>query len=106
MEIIKLLITKFDPITLGVLTLIYFRVYKKLNVLDNAVNNRKEGQNTLSQEVTEIHVKLDKVINKQIENEAHIKHTKEQVDLHRNVDEKAFNRIEKDIRSIASKVIA
>lgn len=78
-------------IVLGVI--VYIQVKKKLEVVDKAVNQRGPGQMTLSEEVSEIHRKVDIV---SVQHEYLVK----EIDAHRSLDEKEFVRIGKDIRDI------
>lgn len=78
-------------IVLGIV--VYLQVKKKLEVVDKAVNQRSPGQMTLSEEVSEIHRKVD-IANVQQE------YLVKEIDAHRSLDEKEFVRIGKDIRDI------
>lgn len=78
-------------IILGII--VYLRVQKKLEIVDKAVNQRSPGQMTLSEEVSEIHRKVDI---SSVQQEYLVK----EIDAHRNLDEKEFLRIGKDIRDI------
>ena len=91
------LLKDYDLISLIVVGLGYSFVHKKINVVDRAVNQRPAGNKTISDEVTEINNKIDLFA-------LDLKYVKKEVDAHRDVDEAAFLRIEKDIRLINNKI--
>jgi len=91
------LLKDYDGFSLIAIVVFYLLVDKRIKIVDKAVNHRPEGNLTLSQEVTEINHKIDLFAND-------LKHVKKEVDEHRQVDEVAFKRIEKDIRVLAAKV--
>lgn len=93
LEILK----EYDLATLIVVVIGYLVISKKINIVDKAVNQRPEGSKTISDEVTEINGKMDLFA-------LDLEHVKTEVDEHRSVDEKAFIRIEKDIRQINGKL--
>ncbi len=93
LEILK----EYDLATLIVVVIGYLVISKKISIVDQAVNQRPEGSKTISDEVTEINSKMDLFA-------LDLDHVKNEVDEHRNVDEAAFLRIEKDIRQINGKL--
>ena len=88
---------EYDLFNLAVVGVGYMFIHKKISIVDKAVNQRAEGSPTISDDITEIkgELKLMRV---------DLTHVKEEVDLHREVDESAFLRIENDIRLINSKI--
>lgn len=93
LEILK----EFDALSVVGSVIVYYLLEKRIKAIDKAVNCRAKGEMTISQEVTQINHKID-LFSKDLN------HVKEEVDAHRQVDEVAFKRIEKDIRVIATKV--
>jgi hypothetical protein len=91
------LLKDYDVVSLAVIVMGYLAIHKKIGIVDNAVNQRPEGSATISDDVTTIknEIKLISV---------DVKHVKEEVDAHRDIDEAAFLRIENDIRLINSKI--
>ena len=96
-ETISILLKDYDLINLLFIGIGYLFIHKKINLVDRAVNQRPEGSKTISDEVSEINGKLDLLT-------LDLAHVKDEVDTHRDVDEAAFLRIEKDIRLINSKL--
>ena len=96
-EIISTLLKEYDLIRLLFIGVGYLFIHKKISIVDKAVNQRPEGGKTISDEVSEINSKVDLI-------SLDLTHVKAEVDLHRDVDEAAFLRIEKDIRLINSKL--
>ena len=88
---------EYDLFSLIVVGVGYIFIHKKISIVDKAVNQRPEGCKTISDEVSEINSKVDLI-------SLDLTHVKAEVDLHRDVDEAAFLRIEKDIRLINSKL--
>jgi len=97
MTILLELLKDYDLINLIFIGVGYLFISKKINIVDKAVNQRPEGSQTISDEVTEINGKMDLF-------QLDMTHVKGEIDEHRAVDEKAFLRIEKDIRLINSKL--
>jgi hypothetical protein len=95
-EIIELF-DKYQLIDVLVGFVVYLALNKRIQVVDKAVNQRPQGQMTISEEVTEINHKLDQFA-------LEMNHVKKQIDEHRKIDEQSFLRIEKDIRILAGKV--
>lgn len=83
----------YDVITIILGTVVYLHIKKKLETVDKAVNQRGPGQMTISQEVSEIHRKVDISATKQ-------EYLVREIDAHRALDEKEFIKIGKDIRDI------
>ena len=94
--ILKLL-KDYDAINVIVVLVIYQLLDKRIRIVDKAVNHRPIGTLTLSEEVTEINHKVDLF-------RQDLTHVKKEIDAHRAVDEVAFTRIEKDIRTLAQKI--
>jgi hypothetical protein len=99
MEITLILqiLKEYDALALLGSALVYYLLDKKIKAIDKAVNCRKKGELTISQEVSQINHKLD-LFGKDLD------YVKREVDAHRDIDEKTFTRIEKDIRLLAEKV--
>jgi hypothetical protein len=91
------LLKDYDLITLAFIGIGYLVIHKKINLVDRAVNQRPEGSKTISDEVSEINGKMDLF-------QLDLTHVKKEIDEHRSVDEKAFVRIEKDIRDLNRKL--
>jgi hypothetical protein len=91
------LLKDYDLITLAFIGIGYLVIHKKINLVDRAVNQRPEGSKTISDEVSEINGKMDLF-------QLDLTHVKKEIDEHRSVDEKAFIRIEKDIRDLNRKL--
>ena len=91
------LLKEYDIITVGLITTVGVILYKKIMIVDKAVNCRKVGAPTLSQEVSEIHRKVDVLANE-------IEHIKVDVREHREEDEKIINSLTEDINEINSKL--
>jgi hypothetical protein len=87
------LIKDYDLPTILIGVLAYIYINKKLTVVDNAVNNRPAGSPTLSQEVSEIHRKVDVSAVKQ-------DYITKELDAHRKVDEETFEDIATDFKKI------
>lgn len=98
LDIFLQILEKYDlpTIILGAAFFVYIK--RKLMHVDQAVNNRDKGGLTLSQEVSEIHRKVDVQA-------VEISHIKKEIDLHREVDEKAFLELANDINLIKLKKV-
>lgn len=83
----------YDLITVILGLVVYLQLKKKVETVDKAVNQRTPDQPTLSQEVSEIHRKIDLSTIRQ-------EYLVKEIDAHRSLDEKEFLRISKDIRDI------
>lgn len=91
------LIKDYDLPTILIGVLAYIYINKKLTVVDNAVNNRPAGSPTLSQEVSEIHRKVDVSSVKQ-------DYITKELDAHREVDEVMFKDIARDFKDVKSEI--
>jgi hypothetical protein len=91
------LLEKYDLPTI-ILGLGFFMYIKtKLKQVDKAVNNRAPQSLTLSQEVSEIHRKVDVNATTQARN---IEYIKQEIDSNKISSEKQFSIIGKDIKSL------
>lgn len=99
MELIHLieLLKDYDITTVLIVLVTTYLLNKKITIVDKAVNQRPEGQMTLSQEVSEIHRKVDVLA-------VEVKHIKKEVDEHRTKDEIIFESLANDISEINIKV--
>jgi peptidoglycan hydrolase CwlO-like protein len=104
LEIIKELLKEYDILTLtfiGVVGIVLYnylnKLMSRLKLVDNAVNCREHGAPTLSQEVSEIHRKVDVLANE-------IDHIKQDVIEHREEDEVIIKSLTKDIEDLNSKL--
>lgn len=110
LSFIKELIKGTDPLVLTTLVVIYLVLINKIALIkkdveriDKSTNHRKEGQITMSQEVSEINQGVSKLYTK-IELHANdLEHVKEQIKQHREEDEKVFNQLAEDIHKLACK---
>jgi len=96
-SLISDLLKEYDILTVGIITIIGIILYKKIMIVDNAVNCRKKGALTLSQEVSEIHRKVDVLANE-------MEHIKVDLKEHREEDEGIISSLTKDINELNSKV--
>jgi len=94
------------PEILILLAAVYF-LYRKMNMVDHAVNNRPKDGPTVSQEVSEIHRKVDVTCNElkhlkhgQRELKEEIDEVKQDVKEHRSEDEKMIHSFAKDISDL------
>jgi len=87
----------YDLASIAVAVFVYIHINKKLAVVDKAVNNRPIGEQTLSQEVSEIHRKIDV-------GDVKLTYMIKEVDAHRAIDELEFKSIAKDIRGLHRRV--
>jgi len=101
MEFITILemIKDYDVFTIGIGIFVYKQLDKKLSTVDKSVNCRPPGTMTLSQEVSEIHRKVDIQSNE-------VSHIKKEIDLYRKVDEKLFSEITSDIKVLHKRITA
>jgi hypothetical protein len=100
MEIINLiteLLKEYDILTVGFITIVGIILYKKIMIVDNAVNYRKKGALTLSQEVSEIHRKVDVLANE-------MEHIKVDLKEHREEDERIISSLTNNINELNSKI--
>ena len=79
----------------------YVFINKKLNTVDKAVNCRTPDSMTISQEVSEIHRQVDMNATTQARN---IEYIKNEMDRHRELDERTFVVISRDIKSLNKRV--
>ena len=87
----------YDLASIAVGVFVYIHINKKLTVVDKAVNNRPIGEQTLSQEVSEIHRKIDV-------GDVELNYMIKEVDAHRAIDELEFKSIAKDIKGLHRRV--
>ena len=107
MEITNLiteLLKEYDLLTLTLVGVVGIVLYKyltklmgKIKLVDEAVNCREHGAPTLSQEVSEIHRKVDVLANE-------IEHIKQDVKEHREEDEIIIKSLTKDIEDLNKKL--
>lgn len=96
-QIITELLKDYDAASVGVILYIGYLLNKKIQVIDKSVNCRPEGSLTLSQEVSEIHRKVDVLA-------VEVKHVKKEVDEHRKEDEAIIANLTNSINEISKKV--
>jgi hypothetical protein len=97
------LLEKYDLPTL-ILGLGFFMYIKtKLKQVDKAVNCRTPDAMTISQEVSEIHRKVDVNATTQARN---IEYIKNEIDNNKDATEKTFQIISKDIKALNKRVTA
>jgi hypothetical protein len=96
MQLIELL-KDYDVTTIIIVLITTYLINKKITIVDKAVNQRPEGQMTLSQEVSEIHRKVDVLA-------VEVRHIKSEVDEHRTKDEVIFESLANDIKELNQKV--
>lgn len=87
----------YDLASIAIAIFVYIHINKKLTVVDKAVNNRPIGEQTLSQEVSEIHRKIDV-------GDVKLNYMIKEVDAHRAIDELEFKSIAKDIKGLHRRV--
>ncbi len=99
MELVSILevLKDYDLVSIAVAVLVYIHINKKLSIVDKAVNNRPIGKNTLSQEVSEIHRKIDV-------GDVKLTYMVKELDAHRAVDEVEFKSIVEDIKGLHGRV--
>jgi hypothetical protein len=99
MELVSILevLKDYDLVSIAVAVLVYIHINKKLTIVDKAVNNRPIGKNTLSQEVSEIHRKIDV-------GDVKLSYMVKELDAHRAVDEVEFKSIVEDIKGLHVRV--
>jgi hypothetical protein len=96
-QIITELLKDYDAASVGVILYIGYLLNKKMQIIDKSVNCRPEGSLTLSQEVSEIHRKVDVLA-------VEVKHVKKEVDEHRKEDEAIIANLTNSINEISKKV--
>ena len=97
LEAILTILKDYDLPTIAIGIVLYRYINQKLNTVDKAVNQRPLDSMTLSQEVSEIHRKVDVSI---VKSDYMIK----ELDAHRETDEKEFLEISKDIKGLHKRV--
>lgn len=99
MEAIQLieLLKDYDLTTILAICVVYYLMNNKISIIDKSVNCRPEGSLTLSQEVSEIHRKVDVLA-------VEVKHVKKEVDEHRKEDEAIITNLTNSINKISKKV--
>jgi hypothetical protein len=110
-EILKTIATKTDPIVLlaiisgfGYLLHKLILIKKDVDYINKAVNDRGEDELTMSQEIKVIGIQVGKLTTKTEVQVKEIAYVKEQIDLHREVDEKTFEQLAEDIAILRDKV--
>lgn len=110
-EIIKELVGKTDPVVLiaiigGVMYLLtkIKLLQKDVDYINKAVNDRGEDELTMSQEIKIIGIQVNKLNTKTEVTVKEISHIKHQIDLHRDIDEKTFEKLAEDIAVLSDKV--
>jgi hypothetical protein len=101
LETILNLLKDYDLPTIILGIIVYVHINRKLNTVDKAVNNRAPDALTLSQEVSEIHRKVNM---NNTTTSRNIEYIKKEIDLHIEVDEQEFLKIGKDIKKIHKKL--
>jgi hypothetical protein len=96
-QIITELLKDYDAASVGVILYIGYLLNKKIQIIDKSVNHRPEGSLTMSQEVSEIHRKVDVLA-------VEVKHVKKEVDDHRKEDEAIIANLTNSINEISKKV--
>lgn len=97
LEVILNLLKDYDLPTIIIGTIVYFHINKKLNTVDKAVNQRPQDSMTISQEVSEIHRKVDVSATK-------TDYMIKELDAHRELDESTFLGIASDIKDIHKRI--
>jgi hypothetical protein len=111
LEFVSELQQKYDlPELLIILAAVYF-LWRKIKVVDHAVNNRPVDGPTLSQEVSQIHRKVDVTCNElkhlkdgQREMKAEIDEVKKDVKDHRLEDERIIASFTKEISELKTEI--
>jgi len=100
-ETILNLLKDYDLPTIILVVYFYTFINKKLTVVDKAVNCRPPEAMTISQEVSEIHRKVDVNATTQARN---IEYIKKEMDNTKYLNEKQFSTIGKDIKDLNKRV--
>lgn len=100
-ETILNLLKDYDLPTIILGIYFYTFINKKLTVVDKAVNCRPPNAMTISQEVSEIHRKVDVNATTQARN---IEYLKSEMDNNKHYSENQFLTIGKDIKSLNKRV--
>ena len=96
-ETLLTILKDYDLPSIIIIVGVYLHINKRLCTVDKAVNNREKGAPTLSQEVSQIHRKVDVSA---IKSDYVIK----ELDSHRDIDEKQFSEIGRDIKGLHKRV--
>lgn len=104
LELFDQALEKYDLLTILIVGALYLWFRKKLDTMDkrvqsvdHAVNNRPPGTPTLSQEISEIHRKVDVTSTK-------IEYIEKEIEEHRRVDEVTFKLLTDDISELRKKI--
>tara|TARA_R110000787_G_scaffold11722_9_gene38485 strand:+ start:114 stop:443 length:330 start_codon:yes stop_codon:yes gene_type:complete len=99
MDFIAILETlkEYDLPTIIIGIFVWHKLNKKLNIVDKAVNQRSPESLTLSEEVSEIHKKVDVSIVK-------TDYLVKEMDLHRGSTEAKFLQVTADIKGLHKRV--
>ena len=100
-ETILNLLKDYDLPTIILGVYVYMHINKKLNTVDKAVNCRTPDSLTISQEVSEIHRKVDVNATTQARN---IEYLKNEMDNNKASTEETFQGISKDIKTLNKRV--
>jgi len=101
LESILSVLKDYDLPTIILGVYVYMHINKKLTVVDKAVNCRPPDAMTISQEVSEIHRKVDVNATTQARN---IEYIKKEMDNNKDTSEKTFQCISKDIKALNKRV--
>ena len=101
LESILSVLKDYDLPTIILGVYFYTFINKKLNVVDKAVNCRKPDAMTISQEVSEIHRKVDVNATTQARN---IEYIKKEMDNNKETSERTFQCISKEIKDLNKRV--
>lgn len=96
-QLIADLLKDYDAASVVVILYIGYLLNKKIQIIDKSVNCRPEGSLTLSQEVSEIHRKVDVLA-------VEVKHVKKEVDEHRKEDEAIIANLTESVNEISKRV--
>jgi len=100
-ETILNLLKDYDLPTIILGIYFYTFINKKLNVVDKAVNCRPANDMTISQEVSEIHRKIDINATTQSRN---LEYINEKMNNNKDSSDKQFSNIGKDIKTLNKRV--
>jgi len=101
LESILSVLKDYDLPTIMLGIYVYMHINKKLTVVDKAVNCRPPDAMTISQEVSEIHRKVDVNATTQARN---IEYIKKEMDNNKISSDKQFLAIGKDIKSLNKRI--
>ena len=101
LESILSVLKDYDLPTIILGVYFYTFINKKLNVVDKAVNCRPPDAMTISQEVSEIHRKVDVNATTQARN---IEYIKKEMDNNKETSERTFQCISKEIKDLNKRV--